>query len=134
MLHHPRVRRLFLVLALGWAALIFYLSHQPGLDIKPLFTHQDKLLHLFAYGVLGFLAMGSCRAGSCRHRATHYWLAVLLVGLYGVLDEFHQYFIPGRQSDVYDVLADVTGALLGAGLMFILLRRTAPPATPEIQA
>lgn len=122
-----------MVLALGWAALIYYLSDQPGIDIPPLFPQQDKLLHLGAYGVLGFLAMGSCRAGSCRHRTTHYWFAVLLVGLYGVLDEFHQRFVPGRHPDVLDVLADLCGALLGAGLMFLLLRRTAPPAAPDIQ-
>jgi VanZ family protein len=133
MLHHPHTRRLFLVLALGWAALIYYLSDQPGVDIPPLFMHQDKLMHLAAYGVLGFLAMGACRAGGCRHRARHYWLTVLAVGLYGVLDELHQSFVPGRQPDLLDALADVGGGLLGAGLMFLLLRRTAPPAAAGIQ-
>ena len=125
------LRRLFLVLTLGWAALIYYLSDQPGIVVTPLLPYEDKLLHLIAYGVLGFLAMGACRTGGCRHRAAHYWLVVTLVGVYGVLDEVHQYFVPGRNSDVLDVLADVCGGLLGAGLMFLLRRRYAPPATPE---
>ena len=124
---HP-LRRLFLVLTIGWAALIYYLSDQPGFDITPLFPQQDKVMHLAIYGVLGFLAMGSCKAGGCRHRAMHYWLVIALVSLYGVLDEVHQYFVPGRHSDVYDVLADVIGGLLGAGAMFLLLRRYVRPA------
>lgn len=126
---HP-LRRLFQVLTLGWAALIYYLSHQPGITYPLLFAQQDKLMHLIAYGVLGFLAMGSCNAGRSRHRAMHYWLVVSLVGVYGVLDEIHQYFVPGRHSDVLDVLADISGGLLGAGLMFLLLRRYTPPSTP----
>jgi hypothetical protein len=130
---HP-LRRLFLAMTIGWAALIYYLSDQPGLDITPLFPQQDKVLHLAAYGVLGFLAMGSCKAGGCRHRAAHYWLVVTLVSVYGMLDEFHQYFVPGRHSDVLDVLADIIGGLLGAGLMFLLLRRYAPPATQELHS
>ena len=133
MVHHPLMRRLFLILTIGWAALIYYLSDQPRIDIPSLFPQQDKAMHLIAYGVLGFLAMGACKAGRCRHRATHYWLVVSLVGLYGVLDEIHQYFVPGRQSDVLDVLADVSGGLLGAGVMFLLLRRYAPPAEPDEQ-
>jgi len=130
---HP-LRRLFLALTIGWAALIYYLSDQPGIDITPLFPQQDKVLHLVAYGVLGFLAMGSCKAGGCRHRAVHYWLVVALVSVYGVLDEVHQYFVPGRHSDVLDVLADIIGGLLGAGLMFILLRRYVLPATQELHS
>jgi len=130
---HP-LRRLFLAMTIGWAALIYYLSDQPGLDITPLFPQQDKVLHLAAYGVLGFFAMGSCKAGGCRHRVAHYWLVVTLVGVYGVLDEFHQYFVPGRNSDVLDVLADIIGGLLGAGVMFLLLRRYVPPATQELHS
>jgi VanZ family protein len=131
MVHHPLLRRLFLVLTLAWAMLIYYLSDQPGIDIAPLFPHQDKFMHLAAYAVLGFLAMGSCKAGACRHRAAHYWVVVSLVGLYGALDEIHQYFVPGRHADLLDVLADVCGGLLGAGLMFLLLRRYSPTAAAE---
>jgi VanZ family protein len=129
---HP-LRRLFMVLTLGWAGLIYYLSDQPRLDITSLFPQQDKALHLIAYSVLGFLAMGSCKTNGCRHQAFHYWLVVTLVGVYGVLDEVHQYFVPGRQSDVFDVLADAAGGLLGAGLMLLLLRRYLRPTAPDVQ-
>jgi VanZ family protein len=59
---------------------------------------------------------------------------VALVGLYGVFDEIHQYFVPGRHADGLDMLADIGGGLLGAALMFLLLRRYAPPPTPELHS
>lgn len=131
---HHLLRWLFLVLTFGWAALIYYLSDQPGFDMAPLFPQQDKAMHLAAFGVLGFLGMGACKADGCRHRAGHFWRVATLVCIYGVLDEVHQYFVPGRQSDVFDVLADVSGGLLGAGLMFLLLRRYGRPAAQEVQS
>ncbi|MFH1572963.1 MAG: VanZ family protein, partial [Acidobacteriota bacterium] len=32
--------------------------------------------------------------------------------LYGVIDEVHQYFVPGRHATAHDVAADAAGALL----------------------
>lgn len=39
--------------------------------------------------------------------------------LYGVSDELHQYFVPNRLCDLYDVLADAAGA--AAGLLIVIL-------------
>jgi VanZ family protein len=56
------------------------------------------------------------------------WLAVILVTVYGVLDEVHQHFVPGRTPDVYDVMSDAAGAMLGVWLLysFIMTRRRSP--------
>ena len=43
-------------------------------------------------------------------------LALVLATLYGVTDEFHQMFVPGRTADRYDVLADGIGATLGVAI------------------
>ena len=45
-------------------------------------------------------------------------LAFLLTVMYGISDEFHQWFVPGRHSRVTDVLFDGSGALM----MLLLLR------------
>lgn len=79
----------------------------------------DKVGHAGAYAVLGaLLTLATGRV----------WLAVLLATLFGVSDEIHQYFVPGRAADVYDVVADGVGALIGAlsvaFLSRILGRRT----------
>jgi VanZ family protein len=117
------LRRASLALTIAWAALIYYLSDQPGLDIPSVFPLQDKLLHLLAYGVLGFLALGTQQPLASGYRVADYWKVTALAGLYGVLDEFHQSFVPGRDADIYDVLADVSGALLGAGVLFFTVRK-----------
>ncbi len=48
-------------------------------------------------------------------------MTVLITFLYGVSDELHQWFVPGRHADGIDVLADGLGGLLGAYL-FLKLR------------
>jgi VanZ family protein len=133
MLIHP-ARFLSLLLAIAWAGVIFYLSSQPGIDTPLLFPGQDKLFHLIAFGLLGFLLMGSMKTTSSGYRTMQVWFVVALVATYGVLDEFHQYFVPGRSVEIYDALADATGGLLGAWSMYYLMRvlvtrcRAVPPA------
>ena len=110
---------MFSVLALFWASLTFWLSASPDaqgaasfLDLSP---PWDKLYHASNFGVLAallYLATGRV------------WLAASLASLYGVLDEVHQAFVPGRSSDAGDWLADTTGALI-AVLLFAWLRRRA---------
>ena len=49
-------------------------------------------------------------------------LAIAIAGIYGVLDEVHQRFVPGRMPDALDVLADLIGAVLGVYLLHALVR------------
>lgn len=46
--------------------------------------------------------------------------AIVLATLYGVSDEFHQLFVPGRSADPYDVLADGVGATIGTAIGWLL--------------
>ena len=82
----------------------------------------DKVLHALVYSVLG---------GLCCLAARQTWSlslgrrGVVIVGalcalLYGVTDEFHQLFVPGRSADVYDVVADGIGGLIGAAIAVAL--------------
>jgi VanZ family protein len=41
-------------------------------------------------------------------------LALVVASAYGVSDEWHQSFTAGRDSDVFDWVADVIGAVLGS--------------------
>lgn len=122
--------RLSMFLALAWMALLFLLSHQPALPTPQLFAHQDKLFHAVAYGVLGALLLAAQRAPASGYRRQQVLLGTAIASLYGISDEFHQYFIPGRQTDVLDWLADTLGALTAASLLACLSART-NSASPE---
>ena len=120
-------RAVCLVGALLWAALLYYLSDQPTVVDLQAFEYQDKAVHVFAYAVLGILLMGALRAGSNGYRISQLLLAASLAGTYGLLDEYHQSFVPGRDPALGDVVADVAGGLLGALLVYLLARRSARP-------
>jgi VanZ family protein len=77
----------------------------------------DWSTHGGAYAVLSVLACRALAGGlGVAIRTRDALLAVLLCAAYGVGDEFHQRFVPGRQADPADVAKDVAGALVGAWL------------------
>jgi VanZ family protein len=41
-----------------------------------------------------------------------FWIALLAVPMAGAIDEWHQLYVPGRNSSVYDWMADVAGTLV----------------------
>ena len=127
---HP-LRYLSLVIALLWAGVIYFLSDQPGMDTPMIFPFQDKLLHIIVYAVLGFFSMGALEAASHGYRPWQVWLVAGLVSLYAVLDEFHQRFVPGRNADAFDVLADMVGGLLGIWLMYMLVKTFCKNCNPS---
>lgn len=97
---------------------IFFLSHQPGdrLSLPPL-PGFDKLVHMIAYGILA----GTVLFALSEHQKSRKpWLIMLFTVvfcfLYGMSDEFHQSFIPGRSTSVYDLFADCGGAAMTCAL------------------
>ena len=89
---------------------------------------KDKGVHFAEYGILAVLL---CRAvrGTWSSRSLMFVAFYGLVGtiLWGLLDEIHQAYVPGRSSDPLDVLADMVGAALatfGYVLVVSLQRRT----------
>ncbi len=120
-----RARRLVAgVLALAWAGLVFWLSSRP--DPLPIslasFPGSDKVLHGSAYAVLGaLLVLATAGARFPARRAVV--IAAALASLYGVTDELHQSFVPGRDTSAGDWIADTVGALAGAAAAAASLRR-----------
>lgn len=117
---------------IAWAALLFILSSIPELT-PPLhvFEWDDKVEHLLAYTPLGWLLMRAIvwRGNSTRKAL---WLVLALGTLYGITDEVHQYFVPGRRMDWSDVAADVGGIALGS--WFFHYRRKPATAAEKMNA
>lgn len=60
---------------------------------------------------------------ACRTKSfSKMWIPVLITSTYGIIDEIHQSFVPGRSCSIFDWIADTGGAILGA-LMFIAIPR-----------
>jgi VanZ family protein len=105
-------------LAVGWALVIFILSSIPGRSFpKYQVLSYDKVLHALVYSVLGALCFVAVRRTWPMKTSRLIGLAALLGAAYGLSDEFHQLFVPGRCADLRDALADTIGALLGATAM-----------------
>ncbi len=92
-------------------AVIFY---QSSLTNAPLpRAVSDKVAHAVGYGVLGALVVRALVGGFPRPvNAAAAVIAVVMSVLYGVSDEWHQSFVPGRTADVSDLVADGTGAAI----------------------
>jgi hypothetical protein len=106
--------------------LIFIASSIPNLGGLP-GGMSDKSGHALGYGILGAVLLRALAGGRLDgitwRRAG---AALLLAVLYGISDEFHQSFVPGRSPDRLDVLADTLGAAVtialgGAGRAWAIL-------------
>ncbi len=95
------------------AALFFVssLSDVPG----PPSGFSDKHEHFVFYAVLGALALRALAGGRWQGVTIRTLLgAILIAAAYGVSDEVHQWFVPGRDADPLDAVADTAGAATAA--------------------
>ena len=70
-------------------------------------------LHVVAYaGLGGSLWLACSRTPAATHQRWRSRGALLVAAAYGVVDELHQSYVPGRANSVADVLSDVCGAAL----------------------
>jgi len=106
----------------AWAAAIFALSASSDLGRTIGFLDGvpgiDKVAHAVTYAVLG---------GLLRVATGHGGAAVALAAGYGLTDEVHQAYVPGRSPDPLDWLADVVGAAVGVALVASFARRRRTP-------
>jgi VanZ family protein len=87
------------------------------------FTFQDKIMHFFEFLVLGWLLLRSARKWRISFTGASLLVAVILIGaVYAASDEFHQYFVPGRDCDIFDWTADTVGLAAGTITSYIFSR------------
>lgn len=120
--------------AAAWMAVIFALSAQSSLpDLTPGLPKVEEIVgHLSAYGVLAALLWWALRGSGARYAAA--W-ALALAMLYGLSDEVHQHFVPGRTMTVEDLAVDLIGAgLVLAALTWARARRLEARLRPTTRA
>jgi VanZ family protein len=114
------------------AAAIFLASSTAGSALPGrLPPGADKVAHLMIYGLLGAAVARAIwgRSGNPTLFRVAIW-ATVVSALYGLSDEAHQLFVPGRSFEIWDLVADAFGALVGAALFLKARRRrqVSPPA------
>jgi hypothetical protein len=107
-----------------WMGFIFYLSSRTGDDMGGWLSQIQRLIpsmegldwgHFLAYFILSITYVWAFR--SRKMSWSYKIIAVLLCTLYGITDEYHQSFVPGRTPDVMDLRNDAIGASLA--MLFI---------------
>jgi len=84
----------------------------------------DKLGHFLEYAIFAFLTFRSFsnfRENMSGNLA--YVMSLLFLGLFAILDEYYQSFIPGRFSDVADFMVDISGSFLVVTFFWLRYRR-----------
>jgi VanZ family protein len=118
----------------AYCAVIFWWSSRSKLpDLASLFPMQDKAMHAGVYaGLAGLVSLGIRRSHDRVHPVAQFLIPVLFVLLYGISDEFHQWFVPGRSCDVADLGADMAGALAFQWILCFYVWRP-PQSRPSAQ-
>lgn len=139
--------KIYLSLALLYAAFIFYLSSttgaaDPGKMIRflehfvkqfdstyleivliPFYfvaSYPDKAAHASLYAGFGFILFAALRNSPYQSLRKHAFIFTMIIGtVYGASDEFHQSFVPGKIMNVWDLLADSVGLAVASSLLFI---------------
>jgi VanZ family protein len=103
--------------ALLWGVFLFALTSWPSpprIGLVEGIPNFDKMVHLTLYGVESFFLYAAIRwPGRPRFSLARVLALVGLMAVWGIVDEVHQTWIPGRSCEAGDVAADVCGAAIG---------------------
>ena len=129
----PTKSKLFLLYWLPlilYCLLIFVQSANPSPEQIPSFKFVDKVLHFAAYAIMGVLFYRAYQK-TLKIKDNLRMLMLLSAAsasLYGISDEIHQSFVPFRDAEVSDVIADTIGAFSGVYLyQFLIVSRMEKP-------
>ena len=111
-----------------WLPLILYClfiyiqSANPSPEQIPSIPFVDKVLHFAAYGIMGILFYRAYQTLRIKNNIQMLMLlSMVSASLYGISDEIHQSFVPFREAEVADAIADIIGAVSGVLLYQLLV-------------
>lgn len=113
-----------LPLIIYWIILFILTSLPTGLAIETRDV-SDKLLHFGAYGLLSALLYLNLYFQNKFPLLNKYsaLFTILIASVYGLLDEIHQMFVPGRSAEFLDWLADFSGSLVAVLIISYLIKK-----------
>ena len=122
-LERRKVYLVYVPLIIYWI-LLFTATSLPAAHV-PSFDVSDKIKHFSAFFGLSVLLSLTLLYQSKVQLFKNYFLAgaLSISSLYGLLDEVHQSFVPGRNSEFLDWVADSLGAAAGVLIVYYLLKK-----------
>lgn len=125
----------WLVVTVFWCLAIYYFTAQPAFNdehtlrffysiglpeamIRITDFVVRKLAHVALFFTLAFLALQVVR-----HWRRQYLAAWAFAAVYGMTDEWHQLYVPGRSGKVGDVLIDAAGAVICIAIVYLWDKR-----------
>lgn len=136
---------------ISYSIFIIYLSSLSAIPyIISHFDIKDKILHcigFLGYGILLFLPIFCLMQNSQNHQSTNdiedrinnpekdysniqlnksYVYTFIISFTFAISDEIHQSFVPGRNSDIYDLVADTLGILSSLLIYHLIFKLLVP--------
>jgi VanZ family protein len=125
----------WLVVTVFWCLAIYYFTEQPAFNdehtlrffysiglpeamIRITDFMVRKLAHVALFFTLAFFALQVVR-----HWRRQYLAAWAFAVVYGLTDEWHQLYVPGRSGKVGDVLIDAAGAAICIAIVYLWDKR-----------
>lgn len=100
---------------------IFILS---SLQFEPIGPSRIRFLpilyHILAFFFLGLFLLIALVRGKAKYSL--FFLGIVLAVSYGITDEIHQFFVPGRSSTFFDVFLDSVGVMFAFMVYLIRVR------------
>lgn len=112
---HNKLSWIITILIVG---IIFYISSL-SFEITPTggFKWQTIIYHFYAFFFLTIFLLISLIKGKLKNKNLIF-IGIILAIFYGISDEIHQIFVPGRVCAISDVLIDSIGIFL-AGYLYL---------------
>ena len=111
--------------ALVMMGIIFWFSSQPSPDLLN-FNWADRIVKKSGH-VIGYAMLAFCYWYALGLRPKKRWVAWLFTFLYALTDEYHQSFVVGRHSSIWDVVVfDNLGALISLWLSNKYIKQKRP--------
>ncbi|MFZ1518171.1 MAG: VanZ family protein [Ignavibacteriaceae bacterium] len=113
-----------LPLIIYWIILFILTSLPTGLAIETRDV-SDKLLHFGAYGLLSVLLHLNMYFQNkfIRLKNSPATFTLVIASIYGLIDEIHQMFVPGRSAEFLDWVADFSGSLVAVLITGYIINR-----------
>ena len=106
----------------AWMGIIFFLSTLPEWVTPGRYILPDKICHAGEYFILAFLILFFLLRSTRWRFSTIFWITLAWVVVYGLSDEIHQLYVPTRQFEVGDLVADACGVIVLFLIIWILQR------------